>query len=147
MVLNVSHQLTSYKAFLLKSVIAYVYLTILTAHYSSVVFTRKKFAILILEPAIFIEILKNQSFVNGFIIHWKLYNFENIRADLITMEVQLGNQTWTISDPLKLQEFINLSITQEGRTLVNVIITVGNVWTTKKTIVVVIPKEQPTGVF
>ena len=123
--------------------IVYDHLTILTANYSSLVFTSKIFTVLTLEPTFVVEILKNQSFGNGFTIHWKLYYFENIPADLITMEVQVEGQTWTIGDPLKLQEFIDLSITRKGRTEVRVIVTIGNVWTHKKTVVVVIP----TGVF
>ena len=106
-------------------------------------------AVLILEPSIFVEISKNDSFVNGFTIQWKLYNFENISEDLITMEVQIGNQTWTISNPLKLSEFVDLTITQKGKRefKVSIIITIGNMWKINKTINVVINKEQPTGVF
>ena len=64
------------------------------------------------------------------------------------MEVQVGNQTWPISNPLKLSEFVNLTITQKGKREFNVsiIITIGNMWKINKSINVVINKEQPTGV-
>lgn len=64
------------------------------------------------------------------------------------MEVQVGNRTWPISNPLKLSEFVNLTIAQKGKRefKVSIIITIGNMWKINKTINVVINKEQPTGV-
>ena len=99
--------------------------------------------VVISEPAILFEIPKNQSFVDGFWIHWKLHNFEGIPSNLILIVLHIGDQTWEISDPLSLTEFIELNIMQE-RTELNVTITVSNVWTITETVVVT--TDQPTGV-
>lgn len=65
------------------------------------------------------------------------------------MEVQVGSQIWPISNPLKLSEFVNLTITQKGKRefKVSIIITIGNMWKINKTVNFVINKEQPTGGF
>ena len=101
-------------------------------------------AFVISEPDISVEIPKNQSFVDGFWIHWKLYNFEDVPPGYISIEVRAGDQIWEIRNPLNLSEYIELSITQE-RTEVNVTIAIRNVWTKTKTLVVI--TEQPTGVY
>ena len=98
--------------------------------------------VVISEPGMSIEIPKNQSFIDGFWIHWKLYNFEDIPSDMILMVLNVGSQTWEITDPLSLSEYIKLGITQE-RTEINITITVRNMWTMTETVVLTV---QPTGV-
>ena len=95
------------------------------------------------EPRISVEIPKNQSFVDGFWIHWKLYNFGDIPPDMILIILHVGNQTWEITDPLSLSEFVELSIMQE-RTEISVNVTVRNMWTITETIVLT---AQPTGLY
>ena len=90
------------------------------------------------------KIPKNQSFVDGFWIHWELNNFENIPQDSISIQVQVGNQIWQISDPLSLSDYIELSIKQE-RTEIVVIVSVADKW--NKSGIVVVTIEQPSGVY
>ena len=49
------------------------------------------------------------------------------------MEVQVGNQTWPISKPLQLSEYVKLNVTT-GKTEVKVITTIGNVWSSTETV-------------
>ena len=102
--------------------------------------------VVILEPIVSIEVLKNQLFVDGFWLHWKLYNFQNIPPELISMEVRIGNQTWPISKPLQLSEYVKLKVTK-GRTEVKVITTIGNVWNSTETVDVEITPILEPGVF
>ena len=99
--------------------------------------------VIISEQHVSVEIPKNQSFVDGFWIHWKLYNFEDIPPDMILIVLHVGNQTWEVTDPFSLSEFVELSITQE-KTEISVVITVRNMWTITETLVLT---AQPTGVY
>ena len=62
------------------------------------------------------------------------------------MEVQVGNQTWPISKPLQLSEYVKLNVTI-GKTEVKVITTIGNVWNSTETVNMEITSIIEQGVF
>ena len=62
------------------------------------------------------------------------------------MKVQIGNQTWPISKPLQLSEYVKLKVIT-GKTEVKVIITIGNVWNSTETVDVEITPVIEPGMF
>jgi len=94
-----------------------------------------------IEPTIFI-VIPNQSFNKGFWLHWRVNDIENIPQELISLQVNIGDQQWLVGDAHKLSEFVELPL--EGDNFeVNITVSVGNVWSEKiTTIVTNIPVES-----
>jgi len=86
------------------------------------------------EPKITAEIPKNQSFTDGFWIHWKLDGMDHIPDNLdITLTVYVGDQQWTVSDPRKLSEYVELPLEGDNAE-VSFTISIGSSWSDTVTI-------------
>ena len=96
------------------------------------------------EPKISVEIPKNQSFDEGFMIRWELLNMDHLPDNLqIRLTVSIGGEQWVVNDPTKLSEFVSLALDGDSA-LVSITVAVGNVWTETLTINVTKPTTDPS---